>query len=161
MKVLAKAVDPSQKIWIAKERRGRCMEHSVHCATRAFISAVAPTPMRTVKKNLSRKATVEEAEDDEDEDDEEDDEGILAPIDDDNGDDDENTQFDPKDLLGKILAFVNQVRSSPQARTYFSKLCVEENVKPLQLLKWVRTRWASLYDLITRLLDVRPVRSFS
>jgi hypothetical protein len=163
MKVVVKAVDPSQKIWIAKERCGRCMEHSVHCATRTFISAVAQTPMCTVKKNLSRKATVEEAEDDDEEDEEEDDERILAPIDDNNGDneDDENTQFDPKDLLGKILAFVNQVHSSPQARTYFSKLCVEENIKPLQLLKWVRTCWASLYDLITRLLDVRPVCSFS
>jgi hypothetical protein len=70
----------------------------------------------------------------------------------------DDTTFDPKDILGKILAFVNQVRSSPQARTYFRKLCVEENVKPLQLLKWVRTRWASLYDLISRLIEVRPVR---
>ena len=116
--------------------------------------------MRTMKKTLSRKTTVEEAQEGDAEGDEEDYEGILGPIDDDHDDDDEeNTHFDPKDLLGKILAFVNQVRSSPQARAYFSKLCVEENIRPLQLLKWVRTRWASLYDLITRLLDVRPVCS--
>ena len=70
-------------------------------------------------------------------------------------DDAADTEFDPADLLGKILAFVNQVRSSPQARAYFHKLCQDENLPPLQLLKWVRTRWASLYDLINRLLDVR------
>ena len=64
-------------------------------------------------------------------------------------------EFDPADLLGKILAFVNQVHSSLQACTYFHKLCQDKNLPPLQLLKWVRTRWALLYDLINRLLDVR------
>ncbi|KAF8460964.1 hypothetical protein DFH94DRAFT_641038 [Russula ochroleuca] len=70
-------------------------------------------------------------------------------------DDDANTEdFDPADLLGKILAFVNQVCSSPQACSFFQKLCKDEGLPPLQLLKWVRTRWASLYDLINRILDV-------
>ena len=64
-------------------------------------------------------------------------------------------EFDPADLLRKILAFVNQVRSSLQAHAYFHKLCQDENLPPLQLLKWVRTRWASLYDLINCLLDMR------
>ena len=63
--------------------------------------------------------------------------------------------FDPADLLGKVLAFINQVRSSPQARAFFEKVCKDEQLEPLQLLKWVRTRWASLYDLINRMLDVR------
>jgi len=82
----------------------------------------------------------------------------LATMDEDGDDENLDATFDPKDILGNILAFVNQVRSSPQARSYFRKLCVEENIKPLQLLKWVRTRWASLYDLIYRLIDVQPVR---
>jgi hypothetical protein len=63
-------------------------------------------------------------------------------------DDDVDADFDPKDLLSKIIAFVNQVQASLQACKYFCKLCIEENVAPLQLLKWVRTWWASLYDLI-------------
>ena len=50
-------------------------------------------------------------------------------------DDAVDTEFDPADLLGKILAFVNQVRSSPQARAYFHKLCQDKNLPPLQLLK--------------------------
>lgn len=67
----------------------------------------------------------------------------------------EAEEFTPGDLLGKVLAFVNQVRSSPQARAFFLKVCKDEGLPELQLLKWVRTRWASLYDLITRLLKVR------
>jgi hypothetical protein len=141
-------------MWIAKQRRGRCMEHSVHCATRAFIEVVSPTPIHLTKQKLSRKATVGDYSDDED--DVADADVADADLDEDEGDG-LDTDFDPKDLLGKILAFVNQVRSSPQARTYFGRLCGEEGITPLQLLKWVRTRWASLYDLITRLLDVRPV----
>ena len=126
------------------------MEHSVQCATCAFIETVAPTPMHLMKNKLSRKATVE----DDNEDNSDDSDDVEDDLDMNEDADGDLEDFDPKDILGKILAFVNQVRSSPQARAYFSKLCVEENVTPLQLLKWVRTRWASLYDLIARLLDV-------
>ena len=80
--------------------------------------------------------------------------GLMADIDDTM--DDSDTEFDPADLLGKVLAFINQVRALPQACAFFHKLCKDENLLPLQLLKWICTRWASLYDLINRLLDVRP-----
>jgi hypothetical protein len=145
IRVLAKSVDPTGERWVAKERRTRCMEHAIHCASRAFVTKVGPTPMASIKSTLSSRRA------DADEDDEE----LTATVDltDDPAD---PTEFDPGDLLGKILAFVNQVRSSPQARKYFHKLCKDENLRPLQLLKWIRTRWASLYDLINRLLDVRP-----
>jgi len=122
------------------------MEHSVHAATQALVETVAPTPIHLVKHVLGRQAS-RDAEDDDD----------LDAIRLDDSDDDTNCDFDSKDLLCEIRAFVNQVHSSPQARKYFQKLCVEENIAPLQLLKWVQTRWASLYDLITRLLDVRLV----
>lgn len=146
LRVLGNHVDPSKKRWIPKERRGHCMEHAVHCASRAFINAVGPTPINAIKAALSRR--------DDDDDEMRDIEELTAAVDstDDVADSDD---FDPADLLGKILAFINQVRSSPQARAYFHKLCKDENLQPLQLLKWIRTRWASLYDLITRLLDVR------
>jgi len=48
-------------------------------------------------------------------------------------------EFDPADLLSKILAFINQVHASPQACMYFHKLFQQENLPPLQLLKWVHT----------------------
>ena len=157
MKHVRTRVDPTGMKWCPKEQRGRCMEHSVHAAIRALVETVAPTPIHLVKRTLAQQARGE-AEDDDDDDDDLDVIGLDNNNNNNNGDGDgdNNFDFDPKDLLGKVLAFVNQVRSSPQARKYFQRLCMEENLAPLQLLKWVRTTWVSLYDLITRLLAVRP-----
>ncbi|KAH9008513.1 hypothetical protein EDB83DRAFT_2531746 [Lactarius deliciosus] len=66
----------------------------------------------------------------------------------------EAKEFDPADLIGKVLAFINQVHSSPQAHAYFVKLCKDNGLPELQLIKWAHTHWASLYDLITHLLEV-------
>lgn len=163
---VAHHVDPSQKVWKAKERRGRCMEHAVHCATRAFVEAVQPSPIHRVKKALGAKAAKSNASSANDaatsELSEEDYEGLDADLDELSEEelDELESKFGAKDLLGKILAFVNQVRASPQARTYFNRVCKQEEVAPLQLLKWVRTRWASLYDLIVRISKLRKVRKW-
>ena len=53
-----------------------------------------------------------------------------------------------------FLTFINQVHASPQACMYFHKLFQQENLPPLQLLKWVCKCWTSLYDLIAHLLDM-------
>ena len=37
----------------------------------------------------------------------------------------------------------------------------EEGLTPLQLIKWIRTRWGSMYDLIDRILVTRPVSCVS
>jgi hypothetical protein len=146
--VLARSVDPTLKNWVPKERRARCMEHAVNCASRAFVTKIGPAPMASVMPGLSSMVAADDADDLLETE-------VLAAADatDDFADAEE---FDPADLLGKILAFINQVRSSPQARAFFHKLCKDESLEPLQLIKWVRTRWASLYDLINRMLDVRP-----
>ncbi|KAG2755213.1 hypothetical protein P692DRAFT_20695937, partial [Suillus brevipes Sb2] len=68
-----------------------------------------------------------------------------------NDDDDDNT-FDTGDSLGKALALIEQIRKSPQARAFFRKACKEENVPELELLQWIRTRWASLYKCLDRML---------
>ncbi|KAI0808987.1 hypothetical protein BC629DRAFT_1437238 [Irpex lacteus] len=69
--------------------------------------------------------------------------------------DTETVDFEANDVLGKLLALINQIRASPQARAYFEKTCLEEGLKPLQLLKWVRTRWGSMYDLLERAITLR------
>ena len=46
---------------------------------------------------------------------------------------------------------------SPQARTFFKSSCTQVGVKPLELLLWIRTRWASLYKFLDRLLSLRKV----
>jgi hypothetical protein len=142
--VLARKVDPTLEKWIPKERRARCMEHAIHCASRAFVSNVGPAPMASVNSALSSRLAVDDAD------------GLIGIEEHDaTADLVDVEEFDPADVLGKILAFINQVRSSPQARAFFEKLCKDEGLPSLTLLKWVRTRWASLYDLINRMFDVR------
>ena len=51
------------------------------------------------------------------------------------------TSFDPGDTLGKLLAFVNQVRmSSEGVCEYLARACVLQSIKPIELHLWVRTR---------------------
>ena len=90
----------------------------------------------------------------------------------------EDMDFDPEDLLRKVLALINQVfdffsfwpyhvtylsvqiHASPQAKAFFATMCQEEGLKPLELIKWIRIRWGSMYDLIDRVLVNRAVRIF-
>ncbi|KAJ6508646.1 hypothetical protein C8R45DRAFT_968129 [Mycena sanguinolenta] len=44
---------------------------------------------------------------------------------------------------------------SPQAREFFKACCVQVGLTPLELLLWVRTRWASLYKCLSRTLELR------
>jgi hypothetical protein len=50
-----------------------------------------------------------------------------------------------------------QIRASPQARAFFKKSCHQVEVPILQLLLWIRTRWASLYTFLDRLLILKKV----
>ena len=50
------------------------------------------------------------------------------------------TSYDPGDMLGKLLAFVNQVRmSSEGVHEYLAHACVLQNIKPIELHLWVCT----------------------
>jgi hypothetical protein len=67
--------------------------------------------------------------------------------------------FDPGDTLGKLMAFVNQVRmSSEEVRDYLSRTCTVQNITPIQILLWVRTRWGSLSHCLEVTLTVQKVR---
>ncbi|KIJ96422.1 hypothetical protein K443DRAFT_10649 [Laccaria amethystina LaAM-08-1] len=70
--------------------------------------------------------------------------------------DDDVVDFTAGDVLGKALALVNQVRASPQAQQYFALCCESEHVAIVELKKWVRTRWGSMYDLIERFTSCKP-----
>jgi hypothetical protein len=69
------------------------------------------------------------------------------------------TSYDPGDTLGKLLAFVNQVRmSSEGVRECLARACVLQNIKPIELRLWVRTRWGSLSHCLDSTLEVQKVR---
>ena len=66
--------------------------------------------------------------------------------------------FEPGDTLGKLLAFVNQVRmSSEDAREYLAHSCCMHNIKPIELCLWVRSRWGSLTHCLSATLQVQKV----
>jgi hypothetical protein len=88
------------------------MEHSVHCATHTFIEIVTPTPIHLVKWRLQACQAIVLDPDEENNMDTKAMMNELVAID---GHEDLTSDFDSRDLLGKILAFVNQVWSSPQA----------------------------------------------
>jgi hypothetical protein len=48
-------------------------------------------------------------------------------------------------------------RASLRYEHNFSKLLVELDMKPLQLICDVETRWSSVYLMITRAIDLREV----
>ncbi|KAF5380029.1 hypothetical protein D9615_006171 [Tricholomella constricta] len=153
--------------WDPAQRYIRCMEHAVDLSARHFVATISPSvngnQLKKIKKAL-------QAVDIEDEDldldllNEQ-----LAGIDgaDDGADDDDDIDnvsdefeaadplLDFADSLGKALALVKQIRASPQARAFFKKSCVQNNVPTLQLLLWIRTRWASMYSFLDRMLTVR------
>lgn len=105
------------------------MEHALHLAAKHFVEEVAPTPASV----LHKKAAQAQAEDDEDE---------------------ESVEFKVNDTVGKALAFVMQVWKSPQARVFLQKCCTEVNEPPLELLRWVRTRWAFLFSMLERIFSI-------
>jgi hypothetical protein len=140
----------------------RCMAHSLNLAAKHVLEAFAPTPPHILAKGRDSRAAKPADVDQGDE------EGEL--------DENELVDFQPGDLLGKTHAFVTQaclpfddschgvsdrshlqVRLSPQARAFFSKQCGAANVPRLELLKWCRTRWSSMDNMIERLIELRPV----
>ena len=63
--------------------------------------------------------------------------------------------FDIGDAIGKLLAFVNQVRmSSEGVREYLVHACSVHGTKPIELRLWVCTRWGSLSDCLEVTLSV-------
>ena len=70
------------------------------------------------------------------------------------------TDFEPGDVLGKLLAFVNQVRmSSEGVCAYLDHVCAVNQLKPIKLCLWVRTRWGSMSHCLESTLAIQKVSS--
>jgi hypothetical protein len=71
------------------------------------------------------------------------------------------TDFEPGDVLGKLLAFVNQVRmSSEGVRVYLEHVCAVNQLNPIKLCLWIRTRWGSMSHCLESTLAIQKVSSF-
>ena len=150
----------------------RCIDHSMHRAAYHFIKTLHIPSFTNAKRALQ--AVAEENDD--------------RPEDSDHGDGDHGdgddidmsteieassddvaamasttmTNFEPGDVLGKLLAFINQVRmSSEGVRAYLDHLCAVNQLKPIKLRLWVRTRWGSMSHCLESTLAIQKVRSYN
>ena len=72
------------------------------------------------------------------------------------------TDFDAGDVVGKLMAFIAQLRQcSEDTRTYLEHLAVSYGCPPLAIKIWVRTRWGSLSDCFRVVLILQKVFTFS
>ncbi|CAB5175595.1 unnamed protein product [Rhizophagus irregularis] len=60
-----------------------------------------------------------------------------------------------KDAIYKLRKIVVKIRASPQLREHFKQQCTAVNIKPLELIPDVSTRWNSTDDMITRALELK------
>ncbi|KIJ47775.1 hypothetical protein M422DRAFT_248339 [Sphaerobolus stellatus SS14] len=145
--------------WHAVEHCIHCSGHTINLTARAFIEAIVLTPASVLKCKLASseappvKKSIfnNESEMDEDEwpDENEDEEAIIDK------DTVEAVEYNIGDILGKAIAFVTQLRLSPQAHAFWARCCEQLGLGTLQLLKWVQTRWSSIYDLLTWLFKMK------
>ena len=71
------------------------------------------------------------------------------------------TNFEPGDVLGKSLAFVNQVcMSSKGVHAYLNHICAVHQLKPIKLHLWVWTRWGSMSHCLELTLAIQKVSSY-
>ena len=71
------------------------------------------------------------------------------------------TNFKPGDVLGKLLAFVNQVRmSSKGICAYLNHVCALHQLKPIKLHLWVWTQWGSMSHCLESTLAIQKVSSY-
>lgn len=157
------------------------MEHAVHVSSKHFVEGLAPTAnaklMRKLKSALDKsKASNNEYNLDAIEDELT---TVLAGSEEDcmdyDSDAEDAEQFAAGDVMGKALALVKQVycyclsigegcvqyacqiRASPQATAFFKQTCEDVDLPMRQLLLWIRTRWASLFYCLDRLLELKKV----
>ena len=71
------------------------------------------------------------------------------------------TTFDAGDVVGKLMAFIAQLRSSSEVtREYLSQICTSLGYSPLEIKLWVRTRWGSLSDCFETVLTLQKVYDY-
>ena len=152
------------------ELRYRCIDHSMHRAAYHFIKALGIPSLSTTKRKVHTSEQDEdddgrESEMDEDEDEEEEEEDVDVSLEVDAAADDVEAMasttvvdFEIGDVLGKLLAFANQVRmSSEGVRDYLDHACIVHQLNPMQLRLWVRTRWGSMSNCLESTLAIQKV----
>ncbi|KAM6489863.1 Ribonuclease H-like domain containing protein [Amanita muscaria] len=149
-----------------------CINHAINLAAAWFIKGLGIPSAAKVKHAIHGKQyeaadSTDDGDDGQEESDEDDvaDEEFDVDVNPDleaNADDEDAmlgttiTDFEPGDVVGKVMAFVNQVRASSEpTRDFLKQLCLTNGCKPCDLKLWVKTRWGSLSDCFEVALGMR------
>ncbi|KAG6905961.1 hypothetical protein DXG01_016674 [Tephrocybe rancida] len=144
----AKGINTKDHPWKAHEHCGRCMEHTIHLGVKAFIEALNPT----IGKKKPQ-ATVEDNDSSGGDDNFNWDQLNAVPN---NNEIDEPINFDPSDVLGKVLVLITHA---------IDKFCLlaDSSTKVLNLMKkeyadykLTSDEWEIL-GLIKEVLEVLPI----
>jgi hypothetical protein len=138
----------------------------MHHAAYHFLKALHIPSLTATKRKIHRTKGGEEVDADDADDDEGDSDDIDVSLEIEASADDVEAMllttivdFEPGDVLGKLLSFVNQVRmSSEGVRDYLEHSCVVHKITPLQLRLWVRVRWGSMSHCLESKLAIQKVR---
>jgi hypothetical protein len=70
------------------------------------------------------------------------------------------TDFEPGDIVGKMMACIAQLRSCGEdTRDYLKKLGDVQGCPQLEIKLWIRSRWGSLSDCFRVTLTLQKVQS--
>ena len=138
----------------------------MHLMACHFIKALNIPSLAHVKQNLHRReAAVEEADQVSDLDDDEELDIDTSMEVEASADDAEAlyeasmTDFEPGDVVGKMMAFIAQLRSCGEdTRDYLKKLGDILGCPQLEIKLWIRTRWGSLSDCFHVTLTLQKVQ---
>jgi hypothetical protein len=65
------------------------------------------------------------------------------------------TDFDAGDVIGKLMAFIAQLRScSEGVQTYLMEISVSNGCVPWHIKLWIQTHWGSLSDCFRTVLAI-------
>jgi len=137
--------------------------HSMHHAAYHFIKALGILSLTRTQQQQKQGAEdykeVDEEEEEEDEADVDVSMDIEASADDAEGMADTLViDFELGDTLGKLLAFVNQIRMSSEGICeYLAECCHLQGIKPIEILLWVCSQWGSLSHCLGTVLVVQKV----
>ena len=142
----------------------------MHLMACHFIKALNITPLARVKHHLhgkgkGKEAEVEEVDEEAEGSDSDDDLDIDTNMELEASADDTDalreaseTDFEPGDVVGKIMALIAQLRSCGEdTRNYLKKLGDMQGCPQLEIKLWIRTRWGSLSDCFSVTLTLQKV----
>lgn len=135
----------------------RCIEHTMHLMASHFVAALGIPSLQKSRHHVHGTNIGDEYDEELDvetntniEVSEDDVEAVRAAS---------ITDFNPGDVVGKLMAFIAQLRMCGEdTRDYLKELAVANNCPSWEIKLWVRTRWGSLSDCFRTVLAIRKVK---